>query len=70
MQTVFEAFQVFLDDTTGMTGQMLECSGDQLVFYPMPNPGNGRVTTRAVTVWEPLFRMMHGDDSRLENAIP
>lgn len=69
IQTVLEAFQVFLEDTTGMTGELLECSGTRLVFYPMPAPGNGRVTQRAVTVWEPLFRMMHGDDSRLETAI-
>lgn len=69
MHTVLEAFHVFLEDTTGMTGQLLECSGDRLVFYPMPAPGNGRVTQRAVTVWEPLFRHLHGDDSRLETAL-
>lgn len=70
MQTVIDAFDTFLEDTTGMAGEMLECSGNRLVFYPMPEPSNGKVTKRAVTVWEPLFRMMHGDDSRLEDAIP
>lgn len=70
MPTVMRAFETFLEDETGMAGEMLECSAQQQVFYPMPAPGNGQATTRAVTVWEPLFRMMHGDDSRLASAIP
>lgn len=65
-----KAYRTFLDDSTGMTGQLLECSADKLIYYPMPEPGNGRITKRAITVWEPLFRMMHGEDSNLPEAIP
>ncbi|KXT15510.1 hypothetical protein AC579_3384 [Pseudocercospora musae] len=31
--------------------------------------GNGYKTERAVTVWEPHFRAMHGDDSTLDDAV-
>jgi hypothetical protein len=52
-----------------MAGELLECSADKLIYYPMPELGNGHVTKRAVTVWEPLFRMMHGEDSGLPDAL-
>ncbi|KAI9923705.1 hypothetical protein ASPWEDRAFT_120695 [Aspergillus wentii DTO 134E9] len=69
MQTVLDAYQVFLEDTTGMAGEMMECSADKHIYYHLPEKGNGRITQRAVTVWEPLFRMIHGEDSGLEGAI-
>lgn len=52
-----------------MAGEMLECSADKMIYYQMPEFGNGRITKRAITVWEPLFRMMHGDDSELPDSI-
>lgn len=52
-----------------MAGELLECSADKLIYYQMPKPGNGHITKRAVTVWEPLFRIMHGEDSNLPDAI-
>lgn len=70
VQTILKAYQTFLEDTTGMHGQLLECSANKLVYYPEPEQGNGHVTKRAITVWEPLFRMMHGEDSQLPEAIP
>lgn len=70
VKTVLEAYNKFLEDTTGMAGEALECSADKLIFYNLPDMGNGNVTRRAVTVWEPLFRMMHGVDSQLPDAIP
>lgn len=70
VKTILKAYQIFLEDTTGMAGETLECSVDKLIYYRMPEYGNGHVTKRAVTVWEPLFRMMHGEDSELPDAIP
>ncbi|KAL3480501.1 hypothetical protein BJX99DRAFT_266436 [Aspergillus californicus] len=70
VETVLKAYQVFLEDTSGMSGEALECSADKLIYYHMPGYGNGRITKRAVTVWEPLFRMLHGEDSQLQDAIP
>lgn len=69
VQTILKAYQTFLEDTTGMTGQLLECSAHKLIYYPMPEHGNGYVTKRAITVWEPLFQMMHGEASQLPDAI-
>ncbi|KAJ9209964.1 hypothetical protein DTO166G4_8436 [Paecilomyces variotii] len=70
VETVIRGYHRFLDDDTGVTGQVLEASADKLVAYDLPEMGNGRVTKRAVTVWEPLFRTMHGEDSGLPDAIP
>lgn len=70
VQTILDAYQVFLEDETGMTGELLECSADKKIFYQLPPLGNGHVTKRATTVWEPLFRQMHGEDSQLPEAIP
>ncbi|KAL4923157.1 SDR family oxidoreductase [Aspergillus undulatus] len=69
VDTVLKAYQVFLEDTTGMAGETLECSAEKLIYYHMPEYGNGPITKRAVTVWEPLFRMMHGEDSQLPGAL-
>ncbi|CAK4033713.1 15-hydroxyprostaglandin dehydrogenase (NAD(+)) [Lecanosticta acicola] len=70
ISTIIDAHNKFINDDTGMSGQALEGSSDRLVFYDMPPFGNGYKTERAVTVWEPLFRAMHGEDSQLEDAIP
>lgn len=69
MQTILEGYETFLEDSTGMAGELLECSADNLIYYQMPKPGNGHITERAVTVWEPLFRIMHGEDSNLPDVI-
>ncbi|KAB8078559.1 hypothetical protein BDV29DRAFT_145322 [Aspergillus leporis] len=70
MKTVLDAVQIFLEDTTGMAGELLECSADKLISYQLPAMGNGHITKRAVTVWEPLFRLAHGENSDLPDAIP
>lgn len=70
MQTILKGYETFLEDSTGLSCQLLECSADKLIYYQMPEPGNGHITKRAVTVWEPLFRIMHGEDSGLPDAIP
>lgn len=70
MKTVLDAVQIFLEDETGMAGELLECSADKLIYYHLPEMGNGHITKRAVTVWEPLFRLAHGENSDLPDAIP
>ncbi|OGM44562.1 hypothetical protein ABOM_006552 [Aspergillus bombycis] len=70
MKTVLDAVQIFLEDETGMAGELLECSADKLIYYHLPELGNGHITKRAVTVWEPLFRLAHGENSDLPDAIP
>lgn len=53
-----------------MAGELLECSGEKLIYYKQREMGNSAATKRAVTVWEPLFKMMHGENSQLLDAIP
>ncbi|KAK5685093.1 hypothetical protein LTS10_003168 [Elasticomyces elasticus] len=58
-----------LNDET-LTGQGIECSVDKQLPFPNPPLLNGVHTKRATTVWEPLFKLMHGEASGLEGAIP
>lgn len=68
--TIVKAYDAFLDDGNQQTGQAVECSVDKLYVVPQTEYANGRFSKRAVTVWEPLFKMLHSEDSGLEDAIP
>ncbi|CAJ2506691.1 Uu.00g078770.m01.CDS01 [Anthostomella pinea] len=70
MATIIAAHDRFIDDETGVAGQALEGSVDNLIPYDLPEYGNGYKTKRAVTAWEPLFETMHGEKSGLPDAIP
>ncbi|CAK1358996.1 unnamed protein product [Cercospora beticola] len=70
VSTVIAAHDVFINDQTGEVGKVLEASMDKLCWYELPEPKNGYKTMRPVTVWEPLFKTMHGVESGLDNAIP
>ncbi|EME77725.1 uncharacterized protein MYCFIDRAFT_191140 [Pseudocercospora fijiensis CIRAD86] len=69
VSTVLEAHDKFIDDDTGVIGKALEASAKDLIFYEAPEYGNGYKTKRAVPVWEPHFRAMHGEDSKLDDAV-
>lgn len=68
IKTVTDAYVRLLDDPT-IYGQAIECSAKSHFFFPEPDMCNGHVTKRAVTVWEPLFRTLHSEDSKLPDAI-
>lgn len=70
MSTIMRAHDMFIEDDSGLAGETYEGSSDKIVPYGLPEYGNGYKTQRAVTVWEPLFRMMHGEDSGMKDAIP
>ncbi|EME47823.1 hypothetical protein DOTSEDRAFT_60215 [Dothistroma septosporum NZE10] len=70
VETIIKAHDEFIGDERGLAGQTLEGSADRLVYYDLPEPGNGYKTKRATTVWEPLFKAMHGENSDLPDAIP
>lgn len=67
--TIVSAYNLFLNDKS-RTGQVVECSAKEHFLLPDPPLLNGRITKRATTVWDPLFKMMHGENSGLEEAIP
>lgn len=69
ISTVVAAYDRCLTDES-LNGEALEASADQILAIPRPQLQNGRKSTRAVTVWDPLFEMYHGEKSQLPDAIP
>jgi len=71
--TIVEAYHRFLDDPS-LSGEAIECSVDKCMLVPRENWEtnflNGYKSKRAVTVWDPLFKMMHFEGSGLPDAIP
>ncbi|KAK0924982.1 hypothetical protein LTR91_020258 [Friedmanniomyces endolithicus] len=62
------AYLRLLDDES-LTGQGIECSVDKQLPFTDPPLMNGKHTKRAATVWDPLFKIMHGENSGLADAI-
>jgi len=70
ISTIISAYARFLnDDENSLFGEAIECSADKQLFVPRPEFLNGMVSRRACTVWDPLFKMLHGEESGLEDAI-
>ncbi|KAK4961497.1 hypothetical protein LTR10_001987 [Elasticomyces elasticus] len=69
VSNIVKTYIRLLDDET-LTGQGIECSVDKQLPFPDPPLLNGAHTKRAITVWEPLFKLMHGEASGLEGVIP
>jgi len=70
VDTVVRAYEEFLDKDDGRYGVIAETSVDKVLEVLGSRLANGKASERAVTVWDPLFRMLHGEESELENAIP
>jgi hypothetical protein len=69
VQTIVKAYHKALDDET-LNGEALEASVNEILVLARPELANGRYSKRAVTVWDPLFRMLHnGEPSELPDAI-
>ncbi|KXT13718.1 hypothetical protein AC579_10075 [Pseudocercospora musae] len=68
VKTIVDAYVKLLDDAA-IYGEAIECSATKHFLVPDPPMCNGKVTRRAVTVWEPLFKSMHHEFSGLEDAI-
>lgn len=68
---IVSAYHTFLDDEKGeLYGKAIECSAEKHFFVEELPLANGAVSKRAVTVWEPLFKMSHHELSGLPDAIP
>ncbi|KAL4893689.1 hypothetical protein BDV59DRAFT_192857 [Aspergillus ambiguus] len=68
LSTIVSGYSKCLEDES-LVGQALEASAEKLLIVPQPELQNGRVSKRSVTVWDPLFRMYHGEPSQLPDAI-
>ncbi|TKA74981.1 hypothetical protein B0A49_02556 [Cryomyces minteri] len=69
VSTITAAYNMFLEDES-LTGQAVECSADKHLFSHQPEFLDGAISKRAVTCWDPLFKMLHYEDSGLPEAIP
>ncbi|KAK5164568.1 uncharacterized protein LTR77_009774 [Saxophila tyrrhenica] len=69
VKTITDAYIKLLDDES-LIGQAIEGSVDKHFFFPDPPMMNGAATKRAITVWDPLFELSHGELSGLPDAIP
>jgi len=69
ISTIVAAYDKFLSEENQQTGEAIECSVDKLYIIPQTEYANGRVSKRAATVWEPLFKIMHSEVSGLSDAI-
>jgi len=67
--TIVAAYDELLSDSNQQTGEAVECSVDKRIVVPQTPYMNGRASKRAVTVWEPLYKMLHGEESGLPDAI-
>ncbi|KAF2659221.1 15-hydroxyprostaglandin dehydrogenase [Lophiostoma macrostomum CBS 122681] len=67
--TIVAAYERCLDDAS-LYAKVIECSADKQFFLETPTLANGRISKRATTVWEPLFKMYHKEPSGLPDAIP
>ncbi|KAJ2904889.1 hypothetical protein MKZ38_006930 [Zalerion maritima] len=70
ISTIVSAYHKCTDDGSALCGEAIECSADKHFMVPRPEYLNGRVSRRATTVWDPLFKMYHGEGSGLPDAIP
>jgi hypothetical protein len=70
VSAIVAACHKLLSDANRQTGQAIECSAEKRMIVPQTPYMNGRISKRAVTVWEPLFKTSHGEDSNIEDAIP
>jgi hypothetical protein len=69
ISTIVAAYDHFLSDDNRQTGEAMECSVDKHLLVPQLGYQNGRFSERSVTVWDPLYKMMHGETSGLPEAI-
>jgi hypothetical protein len=69
VSTIVAAYNKFLEDDS-LAGEAIECSAEKLLFVPQLDYLNGKVSKRATTVWDPLFKMYHKELSQLPDAIP
>jgi len=69
LSTIVSAYDKLLNDDS-LAGKAIEASVDKHCIVARPEYLNGRFSKRACTVWEPLFKSYHGENSGLDDAIP
>lgn len=68
VSNIVGAYKYFLENKS-VTGKVMECAGKERKIIPEPELVFGKVTKRAVTVYNPLHETMHGEPSGLEDSV-
>ncbi|KAH9827356.1 15-hydroxyprostaglandin dehydrogenase [NAD(+)] [Teratosphaeria destructans] len=68
ISTITRAYDQLLESEKA-SGVILEGSVDKIIRVPDPPLLNGSRTKRAVTVYDPLFKYLHGEESGLQDAV-
>lgn len=71
LDTITQAYAGCLADGDTRSGVILECSGTQIsdIEHGRLTFKNGEPSVRSITVWDPLFKQIHGEPSELPSAI-
>ena len=62
------AYLKCLEDSS-LNGELLECSRDKVLLLAKPEYADGEVTKRTCTVYDPFFKVVHGEFSGLEDIV-
>lgn len=68
MESIVDTFLYFLDNR-GITGQLVEVSGEKRIVLPPREAANGTASKRAAATWGPVFTYVHGEPSEDPDEI-
>jgi NAD(P)-dependent dehydrogenase (short-subunit alcohol dehydrogenase family) len=69
--TLISGYDLFLNDTANTrTGELIEAAHSQLIPWGHPGYKSGAFAKRTEAVFEPWFKMLHGEESNLPGALP
>lgn len=69
-ERLLEAYDVSLkDEQNEKTGLIIETGHEQLYFHEQGPLLSGEMGERNRAVFEPLFQMLHGENSNLKEAV-
>lgn len=68
--TLISGYDLFLDDEENVkTGELVETAHDKLISWGHPEYKSGAFAKRTEKVYEPWFKMLHGEPSELPGAL-
>lgn len=68
--TLISGYDTFLDDEeNSRTGETLEAAHDELISWGHPGYKSGLFAKRTEAVYDPWFKLMHGERSELPSAL-
>jgi NAD(P)-dependent dehydrogenase (short-subunit alcohol dehydrogenase family) len=69
--TLMSAYDLFIEDAENTkTGQTIEAAHDKLYEWGHPGYKSGAFAKRTEKVYEPWFKLVHGEESELPGAMP